>query len=118
MTQIKGRKADHINICLNERIEPGYNYWNDIRLLHEALPEVDLDEIDTSCNVLGKDLSFPFIVTAITGGFEGARKINANIAGACAELGIGMGVGSERAGIDGVDTESYSVVRDYGVQTA
>ena len=115
MTQIKGRKADHINICLNERIEPGYNYWNDVRLLHNALPEVDLDEIDTSCNVLGKELSFPFIVTAITGGFEGAKRINANIAEACADLGIGMGVGSERAGIDGVDTESYSVIKDYGV---
>ncbi len=115
MTQIKGRKADHINISLRERIEPGYNYWNDIRLLHEALPEVDMDDIDTSCNVLGKDLDFPFIVTAITGGFEGAKKVNANIAEACAELGIGMGVGSERAGIDGVDTDSYSVVKEYDV---
>ena len=115
MTQIKGRKADHINISLKETIEPEYDYWNDIRLMHEALPEVDLDEIDTSCNVLGKDLKFPFIVTAITGGFEGAKRINANIAQACAELGIGMGVGSERAGIDGVDTESYSIIKDYDV---
>ena len=48
MTQIKGRKADHINISLKETIEPEYDYWNDIRLMHEALPEVDLDEIDTS----------------------------------------------------------------------
>ena len=115
MTQIKGRKADHINISLKETIEPEYDYWNDIRLMHEALPEVDLDEIDTSCNVLGKDLKFPFIVTAITGGFEGAKRINANIAQACAELGIGMGVGSERAGIDGVDTESYAIIKDYDV---
>ena len=115
MTQIKGRKADHINISLKETIEPEYDYWNDIRLMHEALPEVDLDEIDTSCNILGKDLKFPFIVTAITGGFEGAKRINANIAEACAELGIGMGVGSERAGIDGVDTESYAIIKDYDV---
>lgn len=115
MTQIKGRKADHINICLGKEIEPGYNYWNDIRLIHEALPEVDLNEIDTSCDVLGSELQFPFIVTAITGGFEGATKVNANIAKACSELGIGMGVGSERAGIDGVDEKSYSVIKDYDV---
>jgi len=115
MTQIKGRKADHINICLNRTIEPGYSYWNDIRLIHEALPEVDLDSIDTSCDVLGSKLEFPFIVTAITGGFEGATKINANIAKACSELGIGMGVGSERAGIDGVDEKSYAVIKDYDV---
>lgn len=115
MTHIKDRKADHINICLNEITEPSYNYWNDIRLIHEALPEVDIDEIDTSCDVLGSRLDFPLIVTAITGGFPGATKINRNIASACAELGIGMGVGSERAGIDGVDTESYEVIKDYDV---
>ncbi len=113
--KIEGRKADHINICLEEKVSPDYRYWDDIRLLHEALPEVDYDDIDTSCDVLGKKLSFPFIVTAITGGFEGAKKINANIAEACAELGIGMGVGSERAAIEGVDKESYSIIKDYDV---
>ena len=67
MTRIEGRKADHINICLNERTEPGHSYWDDVKLVHEALPEVDWDSIDTSCTVLGKELSFPFMVTAITG---------------------------------------------------
>lgn len=115
MTRIEGRKADHINICLEQKVSTDYRYWDDIRLIHEALPEVDYDEIDTSAYVLGKKLSFPFIVTAITGGFEGAKKINANIAEACAELGIGMGVGSERAAIEGVDKESYAVIKDYDV---
>ena len=115
MTRIEGRKADHINICLEQKVSPDYRYWDDVRLIHEALPEVDYDEIDTSSYVLGKKLEFPFIVTAITGGFEGAKKINANIAEACADLGIGMGVGSERAAIEGVDKESYSIIKDYDV---
>jgi len=115
MTPIKERKADHIDICLNERIEPGYCYWDDIRLIHNALPEVNADEIDVSAEVFGKKLDFPFIVTAITGGFPGAKKINENIAKACSELGIGMGVGSERAGVAGVDPDSYSVVKEYDV---
>ena len=115
MKGINARKADHINICLNDRIEPDYNYWNDVKLIHEALPEIDYDDIDTSSNVLGRRLDFPFMVTAITGGFDGAKKINANIAKACAELGIGMGTGSERAGIDGVDADSYSIIKDYDV---
>ena len=34
MISIKNRKADHINICANERVAPGYCYWNDIRLFH------------------------------------------------------------------------------------
>ncbi len=115
MTKIEGRKADHINICLEQKVSPDYRYWDDIKLIHEALPEVDYDDIDTSAYVLGKKLSFPFIVTAITGGFEGAKKINANIAEACAELGVGMGVGSERAAIEGVDKESYAIIKDYDV---
>ena len=115
MTPIKERKADHIEICLNERVEPGYCYWDDIRLIHNALPEVNADEIDMSAYVLGKKLKFPFIVTAITGGFPGAKKINENIAIACSELGIGMGVGSERAGVAGVEADSYSVIKEYDV---
>jgi len=110
---IKERKADHIEICLNERIAPGYCYWDDIRLIHNALPEVDADNIDMRTDVMGYRLEFPLIVTAITGGFSGAKKINENIAKACSNLGIGMGVGSERAGMNGIDPDSYSIIKDY-----
>ncbi len=113
MTPIKERKADHIDICLNERVAPGYCYWDDIRLIHNALPEVDADDIDTTVDVMGHKVEFPLMVTAITGGFSNAKRINSNIAKACSELGIGMGVGSERAGINGIDPESYSVIKDY-----
>ncbi|HKM14222.1 MAG TPA: type 2 isopentenyl-diphosphate Delta-isomerase [Candidatus Methanomethylophilaceae archaeon] len=112
---IKNRKAEHMKITLNEKVAPGYCYWDDIKLVHNALPEIDAEEIDTSVTLFGKKLDFPLIVTAITGGFEGAKKINANIAEACADLGIGMGVGSERAGIGGIEPESYTVVKDYDV---
>lgn len=61
MTQMKKRKADHIEICLNREILPGYRYWDDVTLIHDALPEVDLDEIDTSAMVLGKKLDFPLL---------------------------------------------------------
>jgi len=115
MPPIKERKADHIEICLKERVEPGYCYWDDVKLIHNALPEVNADDIDLSAEVLGKKLSFPFIVTAITGGFSGAKKINENIAIACSELGIGMGVGSERAGVAGVEPDSYSIIKEYDV---
>lgn len=112
---IRSRKADHIEICLKENVSQDHCYWNDVHLMHDAMPEIDMEDVDTSTYVLGTRLSFPFIVTAITGGFSGAKKINANIAEACAELGVGMGVGSERAGVAGVEPESYSVVKDYDV---
>jgi len=115
MTPIKERKADHIKICLDERIAPGYCYWDDIKFIHNALPEVNADDIDMTVNIFGKKLDFPLVVTAITGGFSGAKKINENIAKACSELNIGMGVGSERAGVAGIDPESYSVIKDHDV---
>ena len=112
---IRNRKAEHIDICLNEKIAPGYRYWDDVKLVHNALPEIDAEEIDTSITLFGKKLEFPMIVTAITGGFEGAEKINGNIAEACADLGIGMGIGSERAGVMGIEPKSYSIVKEYDV---
>ena len=115
MTIMKERKMDHINICAYGDVMPDYCYWDDIRLIHEALPELNADDIDMSVTVLGKKLRFPFIVTAITGGFPGAKKINANIAEACAELGIGMGVGSQRAAVEKVDRKSYAVIKNYDV---
>ena len=115
LTQITNRKADHIRICKDERIAPGYCYWDDIRFVHNALPEINADDIDTSCMLFGKRMEFPLVVTAITGGFPGAVKINSNIAEACAELGIGMGVGSERAGVTGVCPESYEVIKEFDV---
>jgi isopentenyl-diphosphate delta-isomerase len=112
---IRSRKSDHIDICLKERVAPDHCYWDDVKLVHNAMPEIDIDDIDLSADVLGKRLEFPLIVTAITGGFPGAKKINENIASACADLGIGMGVGSERAGVNGVDPDTYSVIKDYDV---
>ncbi len=115
MMAIKDRKADHIRICMNERVAPGYCYWDDIRFVHNALPEIDYNDIDMSCTLFGRKLNAPIMVTAITGGFSGAKKINSNIAEACAELGLGMGIGSERAGVSGVAAESYSVVKEFDV---
>ena len=115
MAPMKERKADHIDICVNEKVTQDHCYWDDIKLIHEALPELNAGDVDMSATVLGKKLEFPFIVTAITGGFSGAEKINANIAKACGELGVGMGAGSQRAAVEKIDEKSYSVIKKYDV---
>ncbi len=112
---IEGRKAEHIKICARGGISSTYKYWDDIKLIHQALPEVNYDDIDTSANVLGTKLDFPFIVNAITGGYSGAVKINENIAKACAEMKVGMGVGSQRAAIEGGEKKSYEIVKEYDI---
>lgn len=115
MKEIEKRKADHIHVSLEGGVASSHDYWDDVKLVHNALPEVDLEEIDTSVEVLGKVLSAPLMVTAITGGYSKAEKINRNLAEACAELGIGMGIGSQRAALEKGDPSSYSVLRDYDV---
>ncbi len=108
------RKLDHVRICLEEEVESGYAGFEDIMLIHKALPEIDFEEIDTTREFLGKKLSFPFLIASMTGGHPETKTINANLAKAVEEEGIGMGVGSQRAAIEDESlAESFTVVRDY-----
>jgi len=83
------RKAEHVDIILNENVSAGYNYWNDVHLVHKALPEVDLDDVDVSCTLFGRKLNAPLVISSMTGGFGMGREINANLAKAAAELARG-----------------------------
>lgn len=115
MKGIEQRKADHIQVTLEEDVASCHDYWDDVKLVHNALPEVDLDEVDTSTVLFGRKLSCPLMVTAITGGYPRAEKINENLARACANLRIGLGVGSQRAALDRGSSKSYEVIKDYDV---
>ncbi len=110
------RKAEHVKVVLGKDVEGRYRYWNDIQLLHNALPEIDFEEIDTRVTLFGKALAAPLVITGMTGGFPDAAKINDNLARAASEMGIAMGVGSERAAIlKGQYPESYACVARYPV---
>ncbi len=81
--------------------------------MHRALPEIDEDEIDTSCRFLGRELNAPFMICAMTGGHPDVMSINLHLAQAASELGIAMGVGSQRAALeDSSLEETFSVVRE------
>jgi isopentenyl-diphosphate delta-isomerase len=93
-----------------EKITPGFE---DIFLVHRALPEINRDDINLSTKVFSHEFSAPIIITGITGGTEKALKINAAIAQAVEELGLGMGVGSQRAALENPRLErTYSVARE------
>src|SRR2546428_9233878 len=110
------RKAEHVNIILQENVSAEYNYWNDVRLVHTALPEIDLDDIDVSVKFFGKRLGAPLIISSMTGGFGMGKEINANLAKGAAEVGVAMGVGSQRAALEEPDlAPTYAVVKDYDV---
>lgn len=110
------RKAEHVKVVLGKDVEGRYRYWNDIQLIHRALPEIDFDEIDTSLQLLDRTLKAPIVITGMTGGFPDAVKINSNLARAAADVGVAMGVGSERAAVlKGQYPESYATVAQYPV---
>jgi isopentenyl-diphosphate delta-isomerase len=110
------RKAEHVNIILNENVSAEYNYWNDVHLLHRALPEIDLDDIDVSTTLFGRKLRAPLVISSMTGGFGMGREINANLAKGAAEVGVAMGVGSQRAALEKPElADTYAVVKDYDV---
>jgi isopentenyl-diphosphate delta-isomerase len=96
------RKEDHIRICMDNKAQAknATAGFEDIKLVHRALPEVNKEKINLSTSFLGKKFSAPIIVGAMTGGTESAININASIAQAVEKLGLGMGVGSQRAAIE------------------
>ncbi|OGS51439.1 MAG: type 2 isopentenyl-diphosphate Delta-isomerase, partial [Euryarchaeota archaeon RBG_16_68_12] len=110
------RKAEHVNIILNENVSAEYNYWADVHLVHRALPEIDLDDVDVSCTLLGRKLDAPLVISSMTGGFGMGREINESLAKAAAETGVAMGVGSQRAALEKPElADTYAVVKDYDV---
>ena len=107
------RKLDHIRICLEKEVEGRSRPFDDLVLVHRALPGIDAEEVDTSCRFLGKDLAFPFMIAGMTGGHPDTKEINVNLALAAQEVGVAMGVGSQRAALERPDVEeTFSAVRD------
>ena len=108
------RKADHIRICLEKKAQArnATAGFEDIQLIHRALPEVNKEKINLSTSFFGKKFSAPLIVGAMTGGTEEAIEINSSIAEAVENLHLGMGVGSQRAAIEDKKLEkTFSVAR-------
>ncbi|MGM0404689.1 MAG: type 2 isopentenyl-diphosphate Delta-isomerase [Thermoplasmatota archaeon] len=111
---IESRKQDHIDICLEEDVEVEKDYWGMLKFYHNAAPEIDFEEVNTTVNFLGKKLSAPIMISAITGGYSGAEKINSRLAEAAEEVGIPFGVGSQRAALEDKSLRrSYEVVSEY-----
>jgi len=107
------RKIDHLRICAEQEVERGWSGFEDIRLVHSALPECDLRRIDLSTRFLGHRLASPLFIAAMTGGHPDTTEVNRRLARAAERYGLGMCVGSQRAALEAPALyESFSVVRD------
>lgn len=107
------RKLDHLRICLEKNIERGDAGFDDIRLLHNAVPECSMNDIRLQTRFLGATLGSPIFISAMTGGHPGTLEINRTLARAAERYHLGMGVGSQRAAIENPSlSDTFSVVRD------
>lgn len=116
---ISERKIEHLLLCAEKNVE-AHRYlglrvsgFDDLNLIHNCLPEIDKSSLDLSIKFLGKSLNAPILIASMTGGHPETKEVNAALAGAAEELGIGIGVGSQRAAIENPKLErSFSIVRE------
>ncbi|MCK4740781.1 MAG: type 2 isopentenyl-diphosphate Delta-isomerase [Anaerolineales bacterium] len=101
VTPTSNRKSDHILINLNEEVQSSLRTGLErYHFVHNAIPEIDLSEIDLQATFMAKRLDAPLLISSMTGGTKQADKINVSLAEAAQEKGIAMGAGSQRAVIE------------------
>ncbi|HLH25297.1 MAG TPA: type 2 isopentenyl-diphosphate Delta-isomerase [Chloroflexota bacterium] len=92
------RKADHLRINVEEDVAAkgigsGFEAY---RFVHQALPEIDLDEVDLTTELFGRRLRAPILISCMTGGTAEAGRINLALAEVAQQFGLAMGLGSGR----------------------
>jgi isopentenyl-diphosphate delta-isomerase len=99
VTSIGSRKADHLALCATDEVafREKTTLFEQVRIVHDALPDLDADALDTSCTLFGKKLRAPIVIAAMTGGTEEAARVNRELAALAEERGYGFGLGSQRA---------------------
>ena len=111
---IKQRKKEGIVIPLTRNVQAkeSSTYLEYVKLIHNALPEIDFDAVETNQKFLSHHFKAPIIIDSMTGGTPEATKINSRLSLAAEKFGLGMGLGSQRAGLLSSElAETYSIAR-------
>jgi isopentenyl-diphosphate delta-isomerase len=111
MTEIGDRKTSHLQLCAEEDVEHrGSTLLEQVHLVHDALPELSVDEIDLSVELLGRTLQAPILISGMSGGTAEGGLLNRALATVAQKCGLGFGVGSQRPMLLHPETvESYRV---------
>ncbi len=112
---IQNRKKEHVELTLKKDINyeksSGFERFS---FQHNALPEVNVDDVDLAGSLLGRSFTFPLFVSSMTGGYSDAGAVNAQLASFCERRGLPMGVGSQRVMLENRnEIESFSIVREH-----
>jgi len=113
MSELESRKRSHLALCASEDVEHhAGTLLDDVHLVHDALPELSIDEIDLGAELLGRRLEAPLLISGMSGGTEEAGRLNRALAAAAQKFGLGMGLGSQRAMLVDPATAATYRVRD------
>jgi isopentenyl-diphosphate Delta-isomerase len=108
------RKQEHVELCVEDRVtfREKTSGLERFSFIHNALPELNADEVQTHVLFLSKPLAMPFMVSCMTGGYADAERINRELAEVCADVGIAMGIGSQRQALENTEFhESFRSAR-------
>ncbi|OKH22447.1 type 2 isopentenyl-diphosphate Delta-isomerase [Chroogloeocystis siderophila] len=113
--QTQTRKAEHLRICLDEDVQFAQttNGLERYRFIHCCLPEINRDEINLRTQFLGKSLSYPLLISSMTGGTEFAGTINRRLAEVAQHYNMAMGVGSQRVALEKPQVAATFAVRSH-----
>ncbi len=116
---LRHRKGSHLELCQNEEVQypAKTTLFEEVDLVHNALPELALDDVDVSIDFLGKRLRAPFLITGMTGGTGEAFSVNRDLATVAERCGIGFGLGSQRVMQRDPETAWTFQVREFAPTT-
>ncbi|MCH6544666.1 MAG: alpha-hydroxy-acid oxidizing protein, partial [Deltaproteobacteria bacterium] len=98
LSKTQQRKKEHLELCLEDEAVafPHSTGLDNYTFVHNALPELDIADIDLGTTFLRKGLKAPLLISSMTGGFDLAQKVNRNLASAAQHLDLAMGLGAQR----------------------
>ncbi len=109
----RDRKAEHIRLALDRRMQVERSYFDDYRFEHRALPEIHFDDVRIDVRFLGRELAAPLLISCMTGGTGAAEQINRRLAEAAAAGRVALGIGSQRKALDDPRTAATFRVREF-----
>lgn len=113
-SQQSHRKDEHVSLAEKFHQPAENSSFNQVRILHQSLPELALSDVDTTARFAGQQVVYPILIEAMTGGSEQTGKLNAQIAQLAAATHLPMAVGSQSVALKQPElANTFAVVRDY-----